>query len=85
MEDKAIAHEAVGIEELPNEVLKNPNLVNMLLYLFQACFQSGIIPSLWSKALIKPIPKSANVDHYVPLNYIQVSLITHLIVTSRIM
>ena len=71
--DKAKVNKAVGVEELPNEVLITPNLVNILYCLFQTCFQNGIIPFVWNKSIIKPIPLS---DPRVPLNYRGISLIS---------
>ena len=74
--DKAKLNKAVGVDELPNEVLKNPSMLNILHCLFQNCFQYGILPSTWSKSIIKPIPKSAFLDPRVPLNYRGISLIS---------
>lgn len=74
--DKAKENKAVGIEDLPNEVLKSPNLWNVLHCLCHICFQNGIIPSVWNSSIIKPIPKSVKDDPRVPLNYRGISLIS---------
>ena len=74
--DKAKENKAVGIEDLPNEVLKSPNLCNVLHCLCHICFQNGIIPSEWNRSIIKPIPKSIKDDPRVPLNYRGISLIS---------
>jgi len=66
----------VGIEDLPNEVLRNPSLCNVLHFLCHICFQNGIIPSMWNRSIIKPIPKSIIDDPRVPLNYRGISLIS---------
>ncbi len=74
--DKAKENKAVGIEDLPNEVLTNPNLCNALYCLCYICFHNGIIPSVWNRSIIKPIPKSIKDDPRVQLNYRGISLIS---------
>ena len=37
--------------------------------LFSFSFAQSILPSVWQKAFITPIPKSADKDPFVPLNY----------------
>ena len=65
-----------GIDKIPNEVLKNKSLLNILQKLLSFCFEKGIVPDNWLKAIIKPIPKSGNKDPYVPLNYRGISLLS---------
>ena len=48
----------------------------VLFSLFQTCFNYSIIPSIWYKSIIKPIPKSAKNDPRVPLNYRGISLMS---------
>ena len=72
---KAKNNKAVGIDELPNEVFKNPNSVLLWHSFFNACFSAGTTPDLWSKALIKPIPKGGMLDKRIPLNYRGISLL----------
>ena len=48
---------AVGIDKIPNEVLKSDSVSRYLLQLFNVCFVTGKVPSSWSKAVIKPITK----------------------------
>ena len=67
---------AVGIDMIPNEVLKNPNLLNLMHNLFQLCFDSGKIPQPWTQAIIHPIPKSKENDQRIPLNYRGISLLS---------
>ena len=67
---------ASGIDSIPNEVLKCKSILNFLHALFQACFDSGCVPSIWQKSIIRPIPKSADKDPFVPLNYRGISLIS---------
>ena len=66
---------AIGIDCLPNEVFKNDSSVLLLGNLFQKCFSCHCVPSLWSKSIIKPIPKNTQNDPRVPLNYRGISLI----------
>ena len=67
---------ACGIDLIPNEVLKCESVLNFLHALFQACFDSGCVPSIWQKSIIRPIPKSSDKDPFVPLNYRGISLIS---------
>ena len=67
---------AVGIDTLPNEVLKNEKVIKLLHKIFEYCFDTGIIPEEWSKGIIKPIPKSRTSDPRIPLNYRGISLIS---------
>lgn len=66
----------MGVEEIPNEVLKSPSLLNVLYDLFYFCFEHGIIPSAWYKSIVKPIPKSVKDDPRIPLNYRGISLLS---------
>lgn len=72
--EKTKTYKAVGVDGLSNEVLKSPKLLSILHRLFKTCFRSAIIPSVWYKSIIKPIPKSAQADPRVPLNYRGISL-----------
>lgn len=42
---------AVGVDEMPGEVLKNDTVIKFLHKLFNACFQTGNVPSIWNKIL----------------------------------
>lgn len=46
---------AVGVNNLPNEILKNENLVNIFNQLFNLCFIHGTLPNVWHKSIICPI------------------------------
>ncbi len=49
----------------------------VILYkLFSKFFLSAILPTVWLKAIITPIPKSSSKDPYVPLNYRGISLLS---------
>ena len=67
---------ATGYDMLPNEVLKSGELNNVLLALFRCCFENGLAPDIWRKAIICPIPKGGNKDPHVPLNYRGISLLS---------
>lgn len=67
---------SVGVDELPYEVLKNENVVKTLHKMFQLCFDSGIVPQTWSKAIIYPIIKDNKSDPRIPLNYRGISLLS---------
>ena len=67
---------STGIDMIPNEVLKHTAVAEALVTLFNKCFLYGIIPSVWNKAIISPIPKGSNKNPYVPLNYRGISLIS---------
>jgi hypothetical protein len=67
---------AIGIDNIPNEVLKQKAVAEALCVLFNKCFSISSIPTVWLKALIKPIPKGADKDPRVPLNYRGISLLS---------
>ena len=66
---------AVGIDNIPNEVLKCQNISNVLLALFNTCFHYGMVPNSWSETLISPIAKPGK-DLRVPTNCRGISLIS---------
>ena len=67
---------ATGIDNIPYDVLKHDNIIDVLLHLFQMCFNSGKIPSVWRKSVILPIPKCRTNDSRMPLNYRGISLLS---------
>jgi hypothetical protein len=66
---------ATGVDKIPNEVLKNDDVIKALVHLFQLCLDSGKVPSLWLKSIISPIEKNRENDPRIPLNYRGISLI----------
>ena len=72
--DDAKRGKSVGIDELPSEVLKNDISVSFLHVLFNICFVTGIVPSVWNKSIINPIPKSSQSDPRDPLSYRGITL-----------
>ncbi len=69
-------NKSVGLDNLPNEILKNDTSINILTLLFNKIFDYQIIPSVWKVGIIKPIPKSSLVDPRMPLQYRGISLIS---------
>ena len=67
---------ATGLDRIPNEVLKNNNVMVILHNLFDKFFMSGFLPSVWLRAIINPIPKSASKDPHIPLNYRGISILS---------
>ena len=67
---------AVGLDRIPNEVLMNSSLQGALHLFFNLCFTHHIVPKIWQKAIISPIPKSSLKDPFVPLNYRGISLLS---------
>ena len=67
---------SVGPDMLPNEVLKQDGIQNLLLPFLNKCFIENVIPTSWRKSIIVPIPKSASKDPLVPLNYRGISLLS---------
>ncbi|XP_052256259.1 uncharacterized protein LOC127861632 isoform X1 [Dreissena polymorpha] len=72
--DRAKLNKATGIDQIPNEVLKNDMSVSFLHSLFCVCYETGMVPSMWGKNIINPIPKSSTADKRDPLQYRGISL-----------
>ena len=66
---------AVGIDNLPNEVLKSDTLIPVLKTLFNACLEHGVVPTMWYKTIISPILKKDK-DYRDPMNYRGISLMS---------
>lgn len=69
------ANKPVGVDEIPAEVLKSPCLLNFLKSLFNKCFFSGTIPTIWRKGIINPIPKSSTSNATDPMCYRGITLV----------
>ena len=72
---KAKNGKAVGIDKIPNEVLKNNTCILFLKCLFNLCFDTGKSPGCWHDGIIVPVPKSKTLDPRIPLNYRGISLL----------
>ena len=53
------SNKSPGIDHIPNKVIKHSNVENLLLKVYQYCFEKRIVPKIWLRSLIKPISKSA--------------------------
>ena len=60
---KAKMGKAIGCDLIPMEILKNGDMVDVLLNLFNVCFKSGDIPTEWKKSLVIPVFKSGDQRH----------------------
>ena len=60
--DKAKVGKAIGADNVYAEILKNDAAVLFLHSLFNIYFDNGIVPSIWNKCIINPIPKSSCSD-----------------------
>ncbi|XP_052810397.1 uncharacterized protein LOC128238477 [Mya arenaria] len=65
---------AAGVDCIPSETLKNETAIIVLHSLFNVCFHTGIIPKLWSRSIINPIPKSSCKNPNDPLSYRGITL-----------
>ena len=67
-------NKAVGFDGIPNEVIKQGSIICILHKLFIFSSTHSLVPSVWLKGLIAPIPKGAGKDPCVPLNYRGITL-----------
>lgn len=72
---KAKSGKSAGIDNIPYEALKSETVIKVLWKLFQLCFDSGKIPSIWLDTIVNPLIKSKDSDPRIPLNYRGISLI----------
>ncbi len=69
-------NKATAIDQILNEVIKQNDVMILLHSLFNKFFSSSLLPSVWLKAVITPVPKSSSKDLYIPLNYRGISLLS---------
>ena len=50
-------NKATGIDNVPNEILKIPEILPLLVKLFNTCFENSVIPKDWNSCMIYPILK----------------------------
>ena len=73
---------ASGLYCIPNEVIKKQSVVILWYWLFQTCFENGLVPSKWRNAIsIYLIPKCATKHPFIPLNYRKISLLSSVSIT----
>ncbi len=65
---------AIGWDGIPVEVVRNVSAILYMHHLFNICFESGIIPKIWSKSIINPIPKTSTADARLPSQYRGITL-----------
>ena len=65
-----------GIDNIPNEVIKDRGFTLILFQIFRHCFNTGLIPSDWGRAIVAPIPKGRDKDPYSPMSYRGISLLS---------
>ncbi len=63
-----------GFDCIPVEVLHNSTVMECLLHLYNKCFDTSLVPHIWQKGIITPIPKDSTKDQRVPLNYCGITL-----------
>ena len=73
--NKTKNNKATGLDEIPYEVLKYENVIPLLKDFYQFCFDTSLIPNMWRKSIINPIPKDKRKDQRIPLNYRGISLL----------
>ena len=67
---------SVGIDEIPNEVLKCPVILPLLVNLFNLCYDTGIVPQPWYQSIVHPLHKSPETDPRIPTHYRGISLVS---------
>ena len=72
----SINNKAVGIDNIPYEIMKNQTSFELLTLMFNKIFDYGITPSLWRFAVLKPIPKSSLCNPRTPTQYRPISLLS---------
>ena len=73
---KSKHNKAPGVDSIVYDVLKNNNAMKMLIQMFNVCFHESVVPSVWRKGIINPIPKGGESDPRVPLSYRGISLLS---------
>ena len=64
-----------GVDHIPNKALKHSDVIDVAHAVYNLCLSKSVLPEIWKMAIIKPIPKRASKDSYVPLNYRGISLL----------
>eukprot|EP00732_Lithocolla_globosa_P001849 Lithocolla_globosa_v1_NODE_1037_length_2922_cov_4.479791.p2 type:complete len:288 gc:universal NODE_1037_length_2922_cov_4.479791:1924-1061(-) len=66
----------MGWDNIHNKILKNDSSISFLHSLFNFCFKNSVVPSIWLKGIIHPIPKDRKADNTDPMNYRGISLLS---------
>ena len=67
---------AVGVDEIPAEVLKNDICVDILFKLISACFELGDIPSVWKPELYRQFRNQAKMIVVIRCRIVDLSLLS---------
>ncbi|CAC5366226.1 unnamed protein product [Mytilus coruscus] len=65
----------IGIDEIPSEILRYDNCIDLLHKFVKFCSTEGQVPEEWLTSIITPIPKP-NMDALNPLEYRPISIIS---------
>ena len=65
---------ACGLDQIPYEVLCNDTSISFLHILFNICYNTATVPTIWNCGIINPIPKSSTSDPRNPLSYRGITL-----------
>ena len=57
--EKSKANKAVGMDDIANELMKHERVIQLIFKLFQKIFDTRLLPEIWRKAIIYPIPKES--------------------------
>ena len=55
--NKSKTNKSAGFDNIPNEILKHNDVVQLLYKLFQFCFKNNMVPNDWGKSNNYPYPK----------------------------
>ena len=66
----------MGIDKIPYKVLKNHDAKLVIYKLLETLFEDALAPSMWLTTIITPVPKGADKDPCIPLNYRGTSLLS---------
>ncbi|CAG2196114.1 unnamed protein product [Mytilus edulis] len=69
------AGKSPGCDEIPMEMYKNQTAINALTQVFNICYNTRMIPELWSRGIITPIPKCSTSDTRDPMSYRVITLV----------
>ena len=73
---KAKSGKAPGIDGLLADTVETHTSIQILTPSFNKCLRLRHIPTLWTKGMISPIPKSKDSNPHIPLYYRGISLLS---------
>lgn len=65
---------ACGVDDIPLEALCNDTCLIFLRKLFNICLETGVVPEMWQKGIINPIPKGSMANDKDPNLYRGITL-----------